>query len=247
MNATTEEEMYSLEVNVTGTGSGTVERVPGQTLYNTGETVQLTAIENATSTFADWSGDVPAGQENDNPIELTMDSNKNVTAEFSLIPSELLLDTDFEANTSDEDLRDTNAPGEFWYESRSDNPTLLTLDENEIGGNATKKALLTGNTSNNAYLSQAFTSPQNDLFSVQWDIYVDEIINSSDPDRSAYMLIGDDTIGTEGPNSANDDRFVYMAFYKEGGGTDGTMTLVARQPDDSWIGGSFTEIASDWP
>jgi hypothetical protein len=41
------------------------------------------------------------------------------------------------------------------------------------------------------------------------------------------MLIGDDTTSGNGPNAANGERFVYMAFFKNGGGTSGTMDLVA--------------------
>jgi len=56
------------------------------------------------------------------------------------------------------------------------------------------------------------------------------------------MLIGDDSGGTNGPNSEDKERFVYMAFYKPGGGTSGTMNLVARDRDDGWT--SFTTIAT---
>ena len=156
---------------------------------------------------------------------------------------EALTDPEFEDNADDTDLR-TDSPGQDWYESREDTPTMLTLDESDVGGNNTKKALLTGSASGNAYLTQELIPPQTGTFTVQWDIYVDEIINTSDPDRSAYMFIGDDNDGINGPNSTNDDRFLYMAFYREGGGTTGAVDLVARQPGDGWSGGSFTPIAT---
>ncbi|MDH7564233.1 MAG: hypothetical protein QHH24_05050 [Candidatus Bathyarchaeota archaeon] len=41
------------------------------------------------------------------------------------------------------------------------------------------------------------------------------------------MVIGDDSYSGNGPNAHNSERFVYMAFYKNGGGTSGTMDLVA--------------------
>ncbi|GAI56617.1 unnamed protein product [marine sediment metagenome] len=98
-----------------------------------------------------------------------------------------------------------------------------------------------GSVSSNAYLSQEFSQPQTGNFSVQWDIYVDEILNISAPDRSGWMLIGDNTDSMRpGPNSDNSERFVYMAFFKDEGGSSGTMELVARDNDDDWT--SFTTI-----
>ena len=135
--------------------------------------------------------------------------------------------------------------GQDWYESRGDDESLLTLDTTDVSGNAGQKAKLTGSATGNAYLSQEFATAQTGRFTVQWDICVKEIQDSADPDRSAYMMIGDDADNQRGPNSTNGDRFAYMAFYKEGGGDTGTMSLVARQPDDGWNGGSFTLLAAD--
>jgi hypothetical protein len=107
---------------------------------------------------------------------------------------------------------------------------LLTLDTADVGGNSGKKARLTGGTNSatdNIYLTQEFISPQTGVFSVQWDIYIDQILDISSPDRSGWMLIGDDSVLGSGPNAANGERFVYMAFFKNGGGTTGTMDLVA--------------------
>ncbi len=51
--------------------------------YARGSTVNLTATPDAGYRFAGWSGDVPAGQTNENPLALTMDRRRNVTANFS--------------------------------------------------------------------------------------------------------------------------------------------------------------------
>lgn len=51
--------------------------------YNLGSSVNLTATPDAGYRFAGWSGDVPAGQTNENPLTLTMDRKRNVTANFS--------------------------------------------------------------------------------------------------------------------------------------------------------------------
>jgi len=156
--------------------------------------------------------------------------------------TQLLVDSDFDASTDSTDLRN-NGAGQDWYESRNDDPTLLTLDTSDVGGNTGKKAKLNESTTGNAYLSQEFSSPQTGVFTAQWDIYVDSIVDVSAPDRAGWMIIGDDTDPTRpGPNSDDTERFVYMGFYKDGGGTSGTMDLVARDNDDGWT--SFTTIAT---
>ena len=168
-------------------------------------------------------------------------------------PTDLVVDSDFEASGGVDpsaDLRYNDPAIRDWYESRNDVPTLLFLDESDIGGNTEKKAGFTGSDSGNAYLSQELSSPQTGIFSIQWNIYVDNILDlATNPDRTGWMLIGDDssTVSTDigkGPNSTGSERFVCMAFYKEGGGDTGTMDLVAREPGQAWDGGSFTKVAS---
>jgi len=69
---------YTLTVNVVG--NGTVTKNPDKTVYNAGEQVTLTATPGPGATFVGWSGSVTGTQ---NPITITMDSNKTVTATFS--------------------------------------------------------------------------------------------------------------------------------------------------------------------
>ncbi len=151
-----------------------------------------------------------------------------------------IVDGDFNASANSTALR-TNGTGQDWYESRNTTPsTLLSLNETNIGGNSTKKAGFTSSTTTNVYLTQEFSSPITDTFTAQWDIYVDSITNISGTDRSGWMMIGDDSGGTNGPNSTGPERFVAMAFFKDGGGTDGTMSLVAKTRDDT----EYTSFAS---
>ncbi|HEC36473.1 MAG TPA: hypothetical protein ENI39_08070, partial [Anaerolineae bacterium] len=154
----------------------------------------------------------------------------------------LLVDNYFDDSADSADLR-ANGAGQDWYESRGDDPSLLTLDETVVGGNGSRKAAFASSASTNAYVSQEFGAPQTGVFAVQWDIYVDEILDISDPDRAGWMLIGDDTDpGRPGPNSNPSERFVQMAFYRDGGGTAGTMDLVARERDAGFA--EFTTVAS---
>jgi hypothetical protein len=79
-----------LTITVAGSGAGTVTSSPG--IINTstsqsesfvdGTVVQLTATATAGS-FVGWSGDVPVGHENDNPLTVTMDQARNITATFN--------------------------------------------------------------------------------------------------------------------------------------------------------------------
>lgn len=227
-------DRYKLTITTEGNGSVTVD--PAESSYTSGSKVTLTASPNSGWMFSMWKGNV-SGIEN--PITITMDGHKTVIANFTEM---LLVDSEFNDSTSSEDLR-ANGAGQDWYESRNQYPSLLFLDENDVGGNAGKKAGFVANSSSNAYLTQEFSSPQTGVFTVQWDIYVDSILDiTGNPDRAGWMLIGDDTTAGNGPNAYNDERFVYMAFFKDGGGTTGTMDLVARDRDDGWT--AFTTIAT---
>jgi PKD repeat protein len=80
-------------------------------------------------------------------------------------------------------------------------------------------------------------------FALQWDIFIDEINdNVDDPDRTGLTMIGTDSGSSYGPNGTDTDRFLVLAFYKNGGGGSGTVDLVARSRHDSWS--SWTTVAS---
>jgi uncharacterized repeat protein (TIGR02543 family) len=71
---------YTLTVNVVG--NGTVTQNPLNTTYASGAIVTLTAVPNTSWMFVAWSGDVTGVQ---NPVKVTMDGNKTVTATFALV------------------------------------------------------------------------------------------------------------------------------------------------------------------
>jgi uncharacterized repeat protein (TIGR02543 family) len=66
-------------LDVTVTGSGTVSVDPDQATYGCGELVTLTAIPDAGYEFTGWSGDLSGSE---NPATITMNSDKNITANF---------------------------------------------------------------------------------------------------------------------------------------------------------------------
>ncbi|MCC9138546.1 malectin domain-containing carbohydrate-binding protein [Pontibacter silvestris] len=72
-------------LTVSTTGSGTVTRDPGKTSYSVGTSVTLTATPAPGYQFAGWSGDVSGDM---NPLTLTMDGDKNVSASFMMSTSE---------------------------------------------------------------------------------------------------------------------------------------------------------------
>jgi uncharacterized repeat protein (TIGR02543 family) len=69
-------------LNVTAV-NGTVAKNPNQATYNSGASVSLTATPNNGYVFSSWSGDATGSA---NPLTVLMTSNKNITANFTLIP-----------------------------------------------------------------------------------------------------------------------------------------------------------------
>jgi len=70
---------YTLTTNVVG--QGTVMKNPNKPTYDHGEEVELTAIPDEGWNFTEWSGDLSGSA---NPANITMDSNKTVTAIFTI-------------------------------------------------------------------------------------------------------------------------------------------------------------------
>ena len=69
---------YSLSVT---SAHGTVTKAPDQASYDHGTSVQLTAAPATGYTFVNWTGDVTSSE---NPVTVTMDGPKSVTANYSL-------------------------------------------------------------------------------------------------------------------------------------------------------------------
>ena len=71
---------YTLGGIANPTAGGSVTKNPNQATYAQGAQVQLTAVPNSGYHFVDWSGDLTGTP---NPQTLTMDADKNVTANFA--------------------------------------------------------------------------------------------------------------------------------------------------------------------
>jgi len=90
INAITEWPSYDLFENypteytllISSTLGGRTSPSTGTYTYPSGTQVQITAISDTGYGFTDWTGDVPSGHENDNPITITMHSYKSIKANF---------------------------------------------------------------------------------------------------------------------------------------------------------------------
>ncbi len=69
---------YTLTVNAT---NGTVAKNPNQSIFNYGSTVLLTATASTGYIFTGWSGNASGSA---NPLSVTMDQNKTITANFTV-------------------------------------------------------------------------------------------------------------------------------------------------------------------
>ncbi|HRR96712.1 MAG TPA: cohesin domain-containing protein, partial [Candidatus Ratteibacteria bacterium] len=72
-------KQYTLNVNVSPSGSGTVTKNPDKAKYNEGEQVILTAIPNFEYSFQNWSGSLTGST---NPATIVMNCDKTITANF---------------------------------------------------------------------------------------------------------------------------------------------------------------------
>jgi hypothetical protein len=72
-----------LTLNVTTT-NGTVTKNPDKAVYSSGDSVQLTASNTVAGySFTNWTGDVSSPPNTTNPITITMNTSKNITANFA--------------------------------------------------------------------------------------------------------------------------------------------------------------------
>ncbi len=75
------DEFATYNLNLTIVGSGSVTRSPNQTNFEAGTVVTLTAVPATGWHFSGWSGALSGAT---NPINITMDAHKNVTATFAI-------------------------------------------------------------------------------------------------------------------------------------------------------------------
>jgi len=107
-------DAFSLQVNVSGAGA--VSRDPDHPSYGAGAVVQLTATPDSGFAFTGWSGDATGS---DNPLSLTMDGSKVVTASFADVAPPLV-----EVTSPDS--------GEVWLVGSTKDVTWTALDNDTV-------------------------------------------------------------------------------------------------------------------
>src|SRR6266404_3574127 len=81
----TEAAVYTLTIQTNG--SGAVSRNPTNSAYPAGAVVTVTALPDNGWDFSGWTGDESG---NANPLNVTMTTNKFITATFEVIPTYML-------------------------------------------------------------------------------------------------------------------------------------------------------------
>ena len=119
---------YTLALNINPAGSGSVVKSPDKATYGYGEVVQLTAAVNSGYSFANWSGDAGGST---NPISITINGNKTVTANFTFVAGFLSV------TSSEGFISSGNVGGPFSPPSQT--YTLQNTGHNEIKWNASKE------------------------------------------------------------------------------------------------------------
>jgi len=144
-NITATFTINTYDLNITVIGNGEVTKEPNLPEYEYGTQVTLTALPAEGWTFTGWSGDVVSA---DNPILVTMDNDKNITATFTVITYDL----NVTVIGNGEVTRDPNLP-EYEYGTQvtltaipvtgwtftgwsgdvvsTDNPILVTMDNDK--------------------------------------------------------------------------------------------------------------------
>ena len=138
---------YDLTLTITPNAGGSVTKDPDQTTFNSGETVTLTPSPAAGYEFTGWTG-APSGKDKANPLKLTMDAAKTITATFAKKTYALNLTTpthgtvsknpDQAKYTHGETVTLTPSPADATYEftgwtgapsgKEQANPLTLTMD-----------------------------------------------------------------------------------------------------------------------
>jgi len=96
---------YTLTINTTPAGIGTILKSPDQTSYSADTVVTLTANSNNQYTFDHWEGSLTGGS---NPALVTMDSVKNITAVFVQRKWTIMVYMDGDNNLETDAIKDLN-------------------------------------------------------------------------------------------------------------------------------------------
>ena len=99
---------YTLTVSANPAAGGSVSLDPSVSgnRYDAGSTVTLSATARSGYLFDHWSGDVPSGGESSNPLTVTMDADRSLTAHFNELAAQ------YQLSIASSDGGSVSTPGE---------------------------------------------------------------------------------------------------------------------------------------
>src|SRR5690625_41626 len=95
VTAVFEIQSFSITVQIEGEGSVTLN--PDKEEYEPGEEIEATAEAEEGWIFSHWEGDITG---NENPINITVDDNKNITAIFEIAPNTMAISLPQQGNVT---------------------------------------------------------------------------------------------------------------------------------------------------
>ena len=113
-----EKRKYPLTVSITGSGTVSEKIISAgktTTEYTSGSTIQLIAVPSDGWIFTEWSGSVSSTE---NPIQLTVDESKSVTANFSIIQESFISNSPlytYPNNTVGQIINNYYFPGKYLH------------------------------------------------------------------------------------------------------------------------------------
>jgi DNA-binding beta-propeller fold protein YncE len=132
------QNQYTLIVNINPPDTGLVSKIPDKTTYVYGDVVTLTATANAGYTLTNWSGDASGST---NPITLTMDGNKTVTANFTVTNGPDILVTPLTYDFGNVKVKKSKSAS---FKVQNDGKANLTIATLMIGPDASMFRLTSG-------------------------------------------------------------------------------------------------------
>ena len=90
-------EIQSFSITVQVEGEGSVTLNPDKDEYEPGEEIEVTAEAEEGWIFSHWGGDLTG---NENPVNITADDNKNITAIFEVAPNTMAISLPQQGNTT---------------------------------------------------------------------------------------------------------------------------------------------------
>lgn len=196
-------------------GPGAVSGDPAG-YYAQGASVSVSATPNAGYRFIGWSGDVPPAQTNDNPLSLTMDQRRTVTANFSAFAGTYL-----DTFTLDGSFSEWSGIAPFYTDAEIADGAPLS---------ATFSAVYLANGFYDLYVGLRYKAASSILSNWVVDIYLDTDLNPLTGFNAGWMANGYDRLIRYGSGGAN-----YSVFHFTG----------ATQSDWNWSFDGLFGYASD--